>query len=361
MRLRAVLAALIGVTGLAFAQSAPLLINSAEYNIGFDCPQAQTLAPDGTTLYVLMAGCLSRITSVMAFNVADGSPVPLDSAYTEELASLQGGFLFGYNTPMALTPDGLLNFYFSDEETFETRSLFIALDDSAVSALPIADDALTELLLTVTEYPEGAVYSDDHTQVAAVGSSSLSVFDLTTGNTVLTLPVEEETYNAYPSFSPDGQTLYVAVLDDIDDAENYNATVSAYSLPNGALMHSFAAPSFSVWVSPDGRYAAVQLGSNDGESSELFVVDTASGAVSEPFSLHEPPHRLTTCANDGRDMSDIDSTVSGKLSLISVSWLPDSSSFVFTRSYGGEASGGVNPCAYNYSRLNRFEVHAANE
>jgi hypothetical protein len=34
---------------------------------------------------------------------------------------------------------------------------------------------------------------------------------------------------------------------------------------------------------------------------------------------------------------------------------------VFTRSYGGEASGGTKPCAYNSSRLNRFDVAAENE
>ena len=56
-------------------------------------------------------------------------------------------------------------------------------------------------------------------------------------------------------------------------------------------------------------------------------------------------------------MSDVDFTVSGTLQLIGVNWLPDSSGFVITRSYGGEAAGGASVCTFDTSRLNVIEVN----
>jgi len=359
MRTALLLALLLGTSVLpAAAQvSIPDVTPAAEYSIGFDCPVAQALSPDGTILWVLMRGCFSRSPSLQAFNVADGAPVPTVRDYVDDLAPLSGGYVDGYTNPMAFTPDGLLSIRYVDNETFQPRSLAISLEGEAATPI-ISDEALAELLSTYSDYPETAVFSADHTLAAVIGATDLHVLDLASGDERFSLPTGPAEYNAFPSFSADGQTLYLAQLDDYDDAASYASTLSAYSLADGALLGSDAVPSPFAWVSPDGSYAAVVLGANDSTSEDLIVVDLASGGLTEAFPMYEPPRRLTACANDGRSMSDYDFVASGRLHLTGVSWLLDSSAFVFTRSYGGEATGGGRPCAFSHSRLNRFDVGA---
>ena len=344
-------------TALVSAQSgAPTLINGDEYDIGLDCPVAQALSPDGAVLWVLMDGCFSGDYALQAFNVADGSPVELDTHFTAELEPLRNGSLSRFNTPMAFTPDGVLSLRYNDNDTYDLHSLSIDLDGGTLAPPALSDEALTALLRQYTEYPEATQYSLDHTQAAVVGSTALHVLDLSTQTELLALPVEAETYNAFASFSSDGKMVYVATLDDPDDYSTYQSTLSAYSLPDGALKAGYAVPSNLVTVSPDGKYAVAETGANDGTSAEIAVVDLANGRVSDPISLFEPPRKLMACVNDGRSMSDYDFTVSGKLFPAGINWLPDSSAIVVARSYGGEASGGGRPCAFNHSRLNRYIV-----
>lgn len=341
------------------AQTAPVITENTEYDLGTGCPEAQTLSPDGEILWVLLSDC-ARISgggvTLTAYSAADGAlaaePIPL---FFHD--ATQASYIDHFTNPLGLTADGHFSIRYNDSETYAPQSTTIVADGSEAPAPVIDDAALNDLLLSVSEYPEMAVYNNDHTQVAITGSTALTVFDLTTGETLLSLPVEEETYNAYPSFSPDGQTLYVARLDDLDDVESYDATVTSYDLNDGSETGSFASPSFIVWVSPDGKYAAAERGSNDGTVSELFVVDTATGAVSEPFSLYEPPQRLTACTNSGRNMSDVDFTVSGTLALTGLNWLPDSSGVVITRSYRGEGAFGGSICTFDTSRMNVIEVN----
>ncbi len=355
MRLTILLLILIATAAFpAAAQSGePLVVPAAEYSIGFDCPIAQTLNADATVLWVLMQGCLSRAFSLQAFSLADGTRLDMGSDFSTELDPLRDTYLASTANQMAFIDDGVLQIIYADNETYAPHTIVLALDGAATTAG--LDALLADLLPQYTEYPETTVYSADHTLAAVVGATELTVLDIATGQPLFTLPVEQE-FNAYPSFSPDGQTLYVPRLDNYDDMEDYASTLSAYSLPAGAPLSTAALPSPFAWVSPDGRYAAVQLGSNDGTSENLFVVDLASGSTTQPFPLYEPETKAMTCVNDGRSLSDVDFTKSGRLSLTSINWLPDSSGFVFTRSYGGEGAGGGRPCAFNYSRLNVFTV-----
>jgi WD40 repeat protein len=343
---------------VAAAQTAPIITNNTEYDIGTGCPEAQTLSPDGKTLWVLLSDCAyisGGGVALTAYSAEDGAlaaePIPV---YFHD--ATQASYIDHFTNPLGLTVDGHFSIRYNDSETYAPQSTTIVADGSDAPASVIDDAALAELLLSVSDYPEGAIYSHDHTRVAITGDTAMTVFDLLTGDTLFSLPVEEETYNAYPSFSPDGETLYVAALDDYEDMESYAATVTSYDLTDGSVTGSFAAPSFIVWVSPDGKYAAVETGSNDGTVSELVVVDTETDAVSEPFSLYEPPRRVTACTNDGRSMSDVDFTASGTLALIGVNWLPDSSGFVITRSYGGEGAFGGSICTFDTSRLNVIRV-----
>jgi len=330
---------------------------TAEYDIGVDCPSAQTLSPDGATLWVLMRGCLTRINTLQAFNLSDGTPVDTGSAddFSAALEPLREGYVDRFTNPLVFINDGnALSIRYIENDSYAPRNLILSLDSSEIAPL-ITHEALTELLLTVTEYPEVAVYNADHTQLAVTGTDALTVFDLTTGEVIFSLPLPES-YNAYPTFSQDGQTLYVGQFSDLEDIESFASTLTAYSLSDGEMLGRYDVPSVFVWVSPDGRYAVAEVGANDGTSADLYIVDLTNGAVSDVIPLYEPSRPLVACANDGRNMSDVDFTVSGKLNVAGLNWLPDSSGVVYTRSYGGEASGGARPCAFNTSRLNRIDL-----
>lgn len=348
-----VLILMTSVWPLAAQSAEPVVVPGPEYDIGFDCPLAQTLSADGNTLWVLMEGCFTGSYSLQAFSVADGAPLPAVD-YAERLEPLREGYVDGRTNPLALTPDGAFSIRYADSETYQIHSLTFSQAGEAVAPL-VTDETLADLLNSYTEYPETTVFSPDHTVAVALGAAELHVLDLASGEVFFALPIEPE-YNAFPSFSPDGHSLYIARLDDFDDMANYASTLSAYSLPDGALLGSYAIPSMLAWVSPDGQAAAVQLGSNDGTTEDLFVVDLASGGITGPFPLYEPPSHLLACENDGRSMSDVDFTRTGRLHLAGLNWLPNSRGFVFTRSYGGEAAGGGRPCAFNHSRLNRFDL-----
>lgn len=341
---------------LVTAQDTPL---DAGYDIGFDCPVAQTLDPAGAALWVLFQGCFTRSYTLRAFSVTDGAPLQLGGDFAAELEPLADVFYFDRITsPMVFLDEHTVSIRYSDAETYAPRSIVISVDGSAPAVPVISDTALGDLLSENSEYPEATIYSRDHRQAAVVNASELLVLDLVTGDVVFSLPLEPDSYNAFPSFSADGETLYVATLDDFEDYDNYNAMLSVYSLPDGALHGSFAVPSPFVTVSPDARYAAAETGSNDGTSSSLSLIDLSTGAIIRSFSLYEPPTPALTCVNDGRSIADVDFTRSGRLRLAGLDWLPDSSGIVFTRSYGGEGAGGGRPCVFDYSRLNRVDLVA---
>lgn len=345
---------LILMTGIAIAQDAPTL-TTTETQIGIDCPEAQALSPDGTALYVLMMGCVTRTQSLLAFSVADGTPLDIGGTYTDELAAITGQYVYGRENAMAFTPDGTLSIISSDQETYVLNRLLLPVSGGDIPGDLPDSEAIYNALLPYTEFPEYAIFSRDHTMAAATNADSMNVVSLITGELVLSVPVEMDSYNAFPTFAPDNQSVYVAVLDDIDDIENYNATVSVYSLPDGDLLTSFTAPSPFLSISPDGTMAAALWGSSDNQRSELWVFDTATGTISDTFSVYEARRPATTCTNDGSNIG-IDATVSGHFSVAGITWRPDSSGFLVTRSYYGEGMGRSTPCTFNTSRLNVFDV-----
>jgi len=353
----------LGVFTVSVAQPPTLPTTlTAEYDIGLDCPVAQTLSPDGATLWVLMNGCYSRTYSLQAFDVADGSPVDVGSPdhFSAQLEPLRAGYVDRFVNALVFIHDGsALSIRFIENDTYMPRSLILSLGGDEPESF-ITDEALAELLLTVTEYPESAVYNADHTQAAITGADAVTVLDLTSGEAILSIPIEPDSYNGFPTFSQNGEFLYVGAFDDTEDMTNYTSTLSVYRLPEGEFMTSYPVPSGFVTVSPDGRYAVAELGANDGTSADLYLVDLTSGSVSDVIALYEPPRPLMNCTNDGRNMSDVDFTVSGNLNLAGLSWLPDSRGLLYTRSYGGEAAGGGKVCTFNTSRLNRIDLPEAN-
>ena len=190
-----------------------------------------------------------------------------------------------------------------------------------------------------------------------VQRSSLHVVNVQAESEVVEIELDGSADNAFPSFSADGTALHVTRLTNPDDYDDYSATLFIYSLPDGELLSQYEVPSFIVWVSPDGKYAAAEIGSsNIGERSDLLVVELESGRVSPAQTLLEEPHKVTTCLNTGADMSDVDFMTSGMLTNSGLQWLLDSSGLLLPLSYGGEAAGGANICYFNYSRLRSYVV-----
>lgn len=345
--------------GIGAAQDDSLnLTQTVEYDIGFDCPVASALDPDGTTLWVLMNNCGSGRYNLHAYNMADGTRINEDN-YADALAPLDGVYIDKFINPLAITPDGDLSIRYNDLDTYESINLLIPLATGG-EATTVKSDSYNALMAIMSDYPEFSIYSTDHTRVAASSGTSLHIVDVQAETEVVEIELDGSTDNAFASFSADGTALHVTRLTNPDDYDDYSSTLYIYSLPDGELLSQYDVPSFIVWVSPDGKYAAAEIGSSDiGERSDLFVIELGSGRISPAQTLLEEPHQVTTCLNTGADMSDVDFMTSGMLTNAGLQWLPDSSGLLLPLSYGGEAAGGANVCYFNYSRLRSYTVEDA--
>jgi hypothetical protein len=346
-------------TGISTAQDDSLnLTQTAEYDIGFDCPLASTFDPTGTKLWLLMNNCGSRGYNLQTYDVSDGTNVT-ENDYADALLTLDTIYVDTFINPLAVTPDGDLSIRYNDPDTYESINLLIPVATDG-EATTIKSDSYNALMAIMSEYPEFSIYSSDHTQVVATGGTSLHVVDVQAESEIVEIELEGSTDNAIASFSADGTALYVTRLTNPDDYDDYSSTLFIYSLPDGELLSQYEVPSFIVWVSPDGKYAAAQVGSsNIGDRDDLYVTELESGRTSPAQTLLEEPHSVTTCLNTGADMTDVNFMTSGIFSNAGLQWLPDSSSLILPLSYGGEAAGGGTPCYFNYSRLRSYIVEDA--
>ncbi len=335
------------------------LIQTAEYDIGYKCPVASVLDPTGATLWVLLDNCFRSDFTLDAYNVADGARVLAD-AYADVLLSLDDDDLYvdPFITPLAFTPDGDLSVRYTNFQTYASFNLLIPLA-SGGEATTQADADYDALLAEYSEYPEFSVYSPDHTRVIATGATSFHILDVQRQTEIIEIPAEGSTDSALALFSADGERLEVT-RNQSDDPDNHAVTLLIYSLPDGALLEEYELPSPAAWLSPDGAYAAVNLYSNNsGDQNELVVLELATGRTSQVSNLDEAPTPVTTCRNDGRNVSDLGYMTSGRFSFPALHWLPDSSGLVLALSYGGEGAGGGSICFFNTSRLRAYTVERA--
>jgi hypothetical protein len=341
------------------AQASLHLVQTAEYDIGFDCPVSSVLDPTGTTVWVLMNSCGDRRHSLRAYNVADGTQVNVDD-YADDLVILDGIYIDLFITPLGFTPAGDLSIRYNDLETYASHNVIIPV--ASGGAVVIQTSATYDALLAeISEYPEFSVYSPDHTRVVVTGGESLHVLDVQAETEIVEIAVEGGAEYALASFSADGQHLHVIRFNNPDDMDDFSSTLLIHSLPDGALLSEYTLPSSAVWVSPDETLAAVQLFSNDiGETSELVIIDLESGLTSPAANLLEDPKPVLTCLNTGNDVSDGGFMTSGYLTLTSLHWLPDNSGIILPLSYNGDgaASSGGN-CLFNFSRLRTYSIEAA--
>ncbi len=344
-------------TPTSMAQDSSLrLTQTAEHDIGLDCPVTAALDPAGTTLWVLMDNCFQYDYALRAYSIADGAQVNADD-YAEVLTALDGVWIDLFITPLGFTPTGDLSIRYNDPDTYASVNLLIPLA-SGGEVTTQTSASYDALLAEYTDYPEFSVYSPDHTRVVAFGAIGLHVIDVGAEMEIVAIPLENNAEYALAWFSADGQRLEVIYPNDPSSMDDISATLFIYNLPDGALLQRYAVPSSAVWVSPDGAYAAAQLfSSNINERSELVVIDLASGRTSTASSLLEAPAPVPTCLNNGNDVRDLGYMTSGYLGLASLHWLPDSSGVALTLSYSGEgAQGSGSSCIFNHSRLRTYQI-----
>lgn len=308
------LGALLGISSLTTnAQTGSLSVTmTSEEDIGFDCPVTATIDPAGTTLWVLMYNCFDTGYYLRAFSVGSGSPVNDDDHnFAAALAGLEEGGAASFNTSLAFTPDGEMSINYADENYVPVNVSVPEGADGSASTEGVTSDAVGSLIANYAEYPETTVYNADHTRAGAISENSFHILDLQTGTQILEMEIPGGSNGSFPSFSADGQQLYITQLHNPDDMNATASTLNIYSLPDGELLTSYDVLSPFVWVSPNGQYAALWM-----SDDELAVVELAENNYSQPIQMFEEPRHATTCLNTGDDISDVDFTVSGDLFLI---------------------------------------------
>jgi len=350
--------AILPYAGIASAQDAELPVTqTAEYDIGFDCPVASMLDRSGEILWVLMDNCGDSRFSLLGFNVSDGTPAHAAEVADSALEALDDQWIDANTVPIALTPNGALDILYSDAENYDTHNLRLPFGSTTEDepTLLLTLDALSEIIPGYAGYPETTVYNAEHTLAAVSDTASIHVIDLHTGDDLLQIPMTPDAYDSIPSFSADGTQLYVATWKNIDDMDDYSAVLRVYSLPDGEVAATYDVPSALLMVSPNGQYAVASTGDSQGESEMLLVVELETGRTSAPFQVYEAP-RKAECMNRESDFSDLDWMTSGKLPIRDITWLADSSGFFTVNSYLGEGAGGGAPCFFNYSRLRYYSI-----
>ena len=328
---------------------------TAEYDIGFDCPVNSVLDATGTILWVLMDNCFQNRYSLRAFDVSNGEQINTDD-YADSLTELNEMYINPFSVPFALMPNGDLSIYYSHLDTYEISNMQIPIASGGEVTI-VKNDSYNALLAGYSEYPDFSIYSPDHTKVVAIGATSFYVIDIQTETEIAEIPVEDTTDNTTVVFSHDSEHLYLIHYNSIDNPDDISSTLMIYDLATGSVLGDYQVPSSAIWVSPDETYVAANLFTfTGGELNELVIVDLATGHTSPAINLNEDPAPVTKCLNSGNDMSDVDFMTSGRFSFSDVNWSPDSSGLTIPLSYGGESAGGGSICYFNYSRLGTYSI-----
>jgi hypothetical protein len=260
---------------------------------------------------------------------------------------------------MGFTPVGDLSIHYINSEDSKTSTLLIPLA-SGGEATTETSESYNALLADFSGYPEFSVYSPDHTRVVAIGETSFHVLDVQAETEIVEIPVEGSTDSASVAFSADGERLEIIHYNDQESVSDHSTILFIYSLPDGTLLRQYPMPSSPVWVSPDEAYAATNLWSNNiGDLNELVVIDLETGFTSPASNLDEDPTPVTTCLNNGHNVSDIGYMTDGRFSFPDLHWLADSSSLIVPLSYNGDGAQGGSVCIFNHSRLRTYRVEKA--
>lgn len=332
--------------GMLAQSDAPQIALVEEHDIGFRCPVAALIEPETTVLWVLMNSCFSANYSLHAYDLFTREPLREPLALPE----IDGDryFVEGYfANPLAFSASGDLLVTASDVDTYYLTTFTVDLETGSVTTDAQADSALNALLSQFGEYLELTFFSHDRAYALAFDEGGTDVVDLADESLLFT--VEGQAVGT--AFSADNQRLYVSLLDEPDNYENYDTTLNTYSLPGGELINSLPLRVSGVYPSPDERYLVYQP--NDGEMS---VIDLETGISSPTITIDEGQSRVLTCLNTGSDVSDVDFTRDGRFPIMGLQWLPDSTGFITANTYGGDGAGGGVGCIFDYSRLRVYSL-----
>lgn len=320
-----------------------------EQDIGFACPVTSAVTPTTGQLWVLMDDCYYSAYSLQAYDLITNEPL-IDEPITLDTID---AMLYGIESsvkPLIFIDDTTLELIAFDWESYDLARFEIDILTGDVSYDETGSQTLTETLRAHTEYVEYATFSPDHRYALATDDLNSYLIDLSSGNVLKTFP---DTLN-FASYSADGQLVYITEFEDPENYDNNNGILSVYELPiqpDSEPIDERIIPSVFVFPSPDNATFALQIGDD-----QLAVYDPATDELSPALMMWEEPRHAETCLNTGADISDVDFTVSGRLTLSSVQWLPDSSGFITLNSYGGEGAEGGTLCLFNYSRLRQYQL-----
>ncbi len=363
------LSALFSMAFSATAQDSPTVILQSELNIGFNCPVAATVSPDQAQLWIMTDNCVGSGYAILIYDIASESFIQVRNddfaPFFETLTFEQ--WVASYVSPFAYTANDTLELIFADSiQDYDTGRIVapISGDGSAESTtILLTLETLQNLIPGYAGYPESTVYNADHSIAAVSDVASIHILDLHSGDELFVIDTPDGSESYFPVFAPDGQSLYVSRLLNPDDITDNSASLSVYSLHDGAVTATYEVPTAFLWPSPDNQWIAGTIPDPSGDDSGdslLIVANLATGNVSQPLPINEPTRRAAECVNDGRSIADLDFTVEGDLPISSLIWLPDSSGFYTTNSYGGDAISGGRPCFLDYSRLRLYSIQTPN-
>ncbi len=246
-------------------------------------PRGIHASPDKSTIYVALSGTppappgVDESTLPPPDKSADGIGV-FDVAQNKLVRVIQGG---------------------SDPENFDIsadgKTLYVSNEDAAgVSFIDLTSGKLTQSI-RVGDEPEGVKLSPDGTilYVTSEAESAIGVVDPKEGKLIKLFKTGRRPRSI--AFMPDGKHAYINAENDasvvlVDSVKH--ETIKPISLGEPGVIKPMG-----VLLSPD----ASKLFVTSGRGKKLFVVDTATNAVSTSFEVGQRPWGLTL-SPDGKTL-----------------------------------------------------------
>jgi YVTN family beta-propeller protein len=234
-------------------------------------PRGIHASPDRRTIYVALSG------SPIAGPGVDESKLPPP----DKKADAIGVFDVGENKLLRLIPAG------SDPEEFDLSKdgtlLYCSNEDVAQTSIVEIATGKVVASIPVGPEPEGVTTSPNGKVVFVTSEDggTVAVIDVVARKTIKTIPVGSRPRHV--AFFPDGSRAYVTRENDgvisLIDAVKYQPVQTIELGPPGEIKP------MSVILSSDARTAYV----SSGRGKRVFVIDTATNAVTASFEVGERP------------------------------------------------------------------------
>jgi WD40 repeat protein len=257
-------------------------------------PGSIAFSPDGSTL---VSGSTDGTTRL--WSISEGEPAaaatPTASGPGADLRPtpipLSGRAISTENAALVKKLSGLGA---SESETavFSPDGKWLVL---AGRKLHFLDAGTFEEVRTVGYAMDGLAVSPDSRILATVGNPGIMLFDLATGDELLTIPrtnaTTSATSNGFLAFSPDSATL-AAVVGNV---------VKLYDTSSGAEKGTIvAAMAYNIALSPDGRFLYAS-----GWAGNITVWDTTSGQQIRDFGLESLAVNRMALSPDGSLLASV--------------------------------------------------------